>query len=62
MAILSIVYTVGMFLIGIGLLHPEKTVMYNLCFAVTSGVLFTILMVLFYRFYKPGKSDRKESV
>ena len=55
MAISSTVYTAGMFLIGIGFLHPEKTVQYNIGFALLSGALFTALMALFYRFYKPGE-------
>ncbi len=61
-AIQSIFYTVCMFLIGQFVLNPDKTVMHNIVFAVLSGVLFTVFMVLFYRFNKPGKSGKKEAV
>ncbi len=63
MAIMSTVFTVGRFLVGMGFLHPEKTVQYNIGFALLSGALFTALMALFYRFYKPGNADgKKEAV
>ena len=59
----SIFYTVSMFLTGQFVLNPDKTVMHNIVFAVLSGALFTVLMALFYRFYKPGNADgKKEAV
>lgn len=62
-AIQSIFYTVSMFLIGQFVLNPDKTVMHNIVFALLSGALFTALMALFYRFYKPGNADgKKEAV